>query len=324
MLFEEQISRKPDKYPWTKEAMKAMWHNPWSADKFTFHSDVNDFKVLMTDQEREMITRCLSAIAQIEVAVKTFWSKLGENLPHPSIADLGAVMAAIEVIHNVAYERLLEELDLNEVFEQNLKLEIIENRVKYLRKHTHRFYKDSKKQYVYALILFTLYVENASLFSQFYTICHFNRFKNMLKDTAQQVTYTSREEAIHALCGMRIINDLRDEYPEIFDEEFEEKIRYETTQCYKAEAAIITWQLNGYEDEYISAPIVQNMVKKRLNDSLIEIKIKPAFDDVDEALLEKTVWFDEDILGEMKTDFFHARPTEYAKNNRSYDEDELY
>jgi ribonucleoside-diphosphate reductase beta chain len=323
-LFKEQVSRKPDKYPWTKDAMKAMWHNPWSADKFTFHSDVNDFKVLMNDQEREMITRCLSAIAQIEVAVKTFWSKLGENMPHPSISDLGAVMAGIEVIHNVAYERLLEELDLNEVFQKNLELEIIEKRVKYLRKHTHRFYKDSKKQYIYALILFTLYVENTSLFSQFYTICHFNRFKNMLKDTTQQVTYTSKEEAIHALCGMRLINDAREEYPELFDEEFIEKIRYETQESYKAEADIIDWQLNGIEDEFISPAIVKNMIKQRLNDSLEMINIKPVFDDVDPELLTKSEWFDEDILGEMKTDFFHARPTEYSKNNRAYDEDELY
>ena len=37
-------------------------------------------------------------------------------------------------------------------------------------------------------------VENVSLFSQFYTINYFNRFKNVLKDTAQQVAYTSKED----------------------------------------------------------------------------------------------------------------------------------
>lgn len=323
-LFKEQISRKPDRYPWTKDAMKAMWHNPWSADKFTFHSDVNDFKILMNEQEREMTTRCLSAIAQIEVAVKTFWSKLGENMPHPSIADLGAVMAGIEVIHNVAYERLLEELDLTDIFQENLKLDIIEKRVKYLRKHTHRYYKDSKKQYIYALALFTLYVENTSLFSQFYTICYFNRYKNWLKDTTQQVTYTSKEEAVHALCGMRLINDARKEYPELFDDDLIEKIRSEAVESYRAEEAIIDWQLVGFEDEHISPAIVKNFVKNRLNESLQMINIEPVFDDIDQDLLKKSMWFDEDILGEMKTDFFHSRDVNYAKNNRSFDEDELY
>ena len=106
-----------------------------------------------------------SAIGQIEVAVKTFWAKLGENLPHPSLADLGYVMANVEVIHNNAYERLLQILGLEEVFEENLKLEWIQGRVNYLRKYTHKFYKNSQKQYLYALILFTLFVENVSLFS---------------------------------------------------------------------------------------------------------------------------------------------------------------
>ena len=73
-------------------------------------------------------------------------------------------MANTEVIHNNAYERLLDILGLEEVFEENLKLEWIQGRVNYLRKYTHRFYKNSQKQYLYALILFTLFVENVSLF----------------------------------------------------------------------------------------------------------------------------------------------------------------
>ena len=89
-----------------------------------------------------MVTRCLSAIAQIEVAVKTFWANVGQNLPHPSITDLGYVMANVEVIHNNAYERLIDILDMEDVFEQNLQLPIIQNRVKYLRKYLHKYYKD--------------------------------------------------------------------------------------------------------------------------------------------------------------------------------------
>jgi hypothetical protein len=58
------------------------------------------------------VIRTLSAIGQIEIAVKTFWAKLGENLPHPSLQDLGYVMANTEVIHNNAYERLISILGL--------------------------------------------------------------------------------------------------------------------------------------------------------------------------------------------------------------------
>ena len=133
-------------------------------------------------------------------------------------------MANVEVIHNNAYERLLKVLGLEVIFEENLKLDFIEGRVNYLRKYNHRFYKDSKKQYVYSIILFTLFVENVSLFSQFYIINWFNRYKNVLKDTGQQVKYTRNEENIHALAGIKIINTIREEHPELFDEELENRI----------------------------------------------------------------------------------------------------
>ena len=256
-IFSEQISRKPNRYPWTDQFIEAMHNGFWTDKEFNFKSDVQQFKVELSDQEREIIIRTLSAIGQIEVAVKTFWAKLGENLPHPSLSDLGYVMANVEVIHNNAYERLLDVLGLNDIFEENLKLEWIQGRVKYLRKYTHKFYKDSKKQYLYALILFTLFVENVSLFSQFYIINWFARFKNVLKDTDQQVKYTRNEEALHALVGVKLINTIREEHPELFDDELLDRIKHEAQEAFKSESKIVDWMVNGTEEENLSAPILK-------------------------------------------------------------------
>ncbi len=324
MIFEEQITRKPDNYPWTEEYISAMHNGFWTDKEFNFQSDVQDFKVNLNDQEREMVKRSLSAIGQIEVAVKTFWANLGQNLPHPSITDLGFVMANVEVIHNNAYERLLKVLDLEDVFEENMSIDMIQNRIKYLRKHLKKCYKDDKKQYLYSLILFTLYVENVSLFAQFYTINYFNRFRNYLKDTAQQVAYTSKEEMLHALVGIKLVNVIREEHPELFDDELADRIRSSCLQAFEAESNIIEWSLNEYESEHLSSDILKNFIKNRLNDSLKQIGFDPVFDDVNESQLEQTVWFDEDVLGNTATDFFYKRPTEYSKKDKSYDEDDLF
>ena len=139
-IFEEQLSRKPNQYPWTEKFIESMHNGFWTDKEFSFASDVQQFKTELDDQQREIIVRTLSAVGQIEVAVKTFWAKLGENLPHPALQDLGYVMANTEVIHNNAYERLLTVLDMEDVFEENLKLDFIQGRVKYLRKYTHKFY----------------------------------------------------------------------------------------------------------------------------------------------------------------------------------------
>jgi ribonucleoside-diphosphate reductase beta chain len=322
-MFDEQVSRKPNLYPWTESFIEAIHSGFWTDKEFNFKSDVQNFKVSLTDQEREIVIRTLSAIGQIEVAVKTFWAKLGENLPHPSLSDLGYVMANTEVIHNNAYERLLTVLGLEDIFEENLKLEWIQGRVKYLKKYTHRFYKDSKKQYLYALVLFTLFVENVSLFSQFYIVNWFARFKNVLKDTDQQVKYTRNEENLHAMIGTKIINTIREEYPELFDAELEQKILHEADEAYKSEAKIVDWMVNGIKEEGLTAEILKEFIKNRINESLNGIGFKSAFE-VDKELISSTVWFDEELLGNNQTDFFHSRPVDYSKSNQSFDEDDLF
>ena len=322
-IFEEQISRKPNRYPWTEDFIESMHNGFWTDKEFSFKSDVHQFKTELTEQEREIIVRTLSAIGQIEVAVKSFWAKLGENLPHPALQDLGYVMANTEVIHNNAYERLLSVLDMEDIFEENLKLDWIQGRVKYLRKYTHRFYKDSKKQYLYALILFTLLVENVSLFSQFYIINWFARYKNVLKDTDQQVKYTRQEENIHAMVGMKIVNTIRQELPELFDDELEARIVGEAADAYKAEAKIVDWMINGIQEPGLNADIVKEFIKNRINASMEGIGFAKPFD-IDQTLLEETMWFEEELHGNNMTDFFHSRPVEYSKKSQSFDEDDLF
>jgi ribonucleoside-diphosphate reductase beta chain len=322
-IFDEQISRKPNKYPWTTQFIEAMHNGFWTDKEFSFKADYHQFKTTLNDKEREIIVRTLSAIGQIEVAVKTFWAKLGENLPHPSLSDLGFVMANVEVIHNNAYERLLDELNMEDIFEENLKLEWIQGRVKYLKKYTHRFYKDSKKQYLYALILFTLFVENVSLFSQFYVINWFAKNKNVLKDTDQQVRYTRNEEAIHAMVGMKIIDTIREEHPELFDKELEDRILHEAEQAFIAESKIIDWMVNGIDEKGLSPPILKEFIKNRINESLVGIGFPKVFE-VDTDLLDETFWFDEQVLAPNMTDFFNGKSVEYSKKGQCFDENELF
>ena len=322
-IFDEVIPLKPNFYPWTKDFILAMHNGFWTDAEFNFQSDLQDFRVNLSEQEREIIIRSLSTIGQLEISVKKFWAKLGDNLPHPALNDLGYVMANIEVIHGDAYSRLLEVLGIEDSFDRILKEPIIKGRVNYLRKHLRKFHEDNKKQFVYSLILFTLFVENIALFSQFYTISYFGKFKNLLKDTNKQVEYTSREEDLHAKVGMKIVNVIREEYPEFFDEELENKIISEATEAIEHECKIIEWIVNGYENENLNSPVLKEFIKNRMNEALEEIGFKKIFD-IDQEALNKTIWFDEQLLANSKQDFFAGRPVEYSKNSQSFDENDLF
>jgi len=323
MLFERQTARKPNLYPWTEEFIKRMWHGFWTPDEFTFLGDLGQFKTEMTPQEQKIIVRCLSAIGQVEIAVKTFWGRLGDNLPHPGISDLGFVMAHTEVIHNKAYEKLLDVLGMESIFEENLSVPVVRDRVNYLRKHQEKVYADERKQYIYSIILFTLFVENVSLFSQFYVVLWFNRNKNMLKDTAQQVQYTRNEETLHSQIGIRLVNTLRDEYPELFDQELEDLVVREIRAALISEGQLIDWMVGDFNEKDLSASVLKAYIAQRMNDSLVAIGYKPLFEP-DVEMIKATQWMEIELIGNNQTDFFHKKPVEYSKKNKPFNPEELF
>jgi len=319
MLFEEQIQRQPNFYPWTQTFIDKMWAGFWTPNEFNFKSDYSNFKNDLTESERRLIVKTLSAIGQVEIAVKKYWAQLGDRFPHPSMSDLGFAMANSEVIHNQAYEKLLSVLALKKAFAENLQEPTLQGRVNYLRKYLSKVYDDDKKQQIYALILFTLFVENVSLFSQFYIVLHFNKYKNVLKDTAQQVQYTKNEEMLHAQVGIKLINTLREEYPELFDQDLNDRIREEVNAAVEAESAIIDWIVGDYDHENLNAPILKEFVKKRINESLEQIDAGFVLP-IDPELSARTEWFDEILLAPAMTDFFNGKPIEYSKNTKSFDD----
>lgn len=320
MLFEKQVARKPDLYPWTRDFKRAMWHGFWTDERFTFDSDKVDFKLNMTDAERQMVTRILAAIAQIEVKVKPYWGNIGRIFPHPSIAGVGAVFHGVEEIHNVAYERLIEELGLDYIFDEILKFSAIADRVSYLDKHIDRTFENDRQQQIYSLVLFTMFVENVSLFSQFYIILWLNRYKNLLKDASQQVKYTRNEELLHAQFGMKLVNTAREEYPELFDAKLEAKIREECLSAYEAECNLIDWMVGDYTGENMSADILKGYVQERLNESLEGIGYSGMFD-ISPEQKAATFWMTEGLLAPTRVDFFNSEPTSYSQADTSDDDD---
>ena len=135
--------------------------------------------------------------------------------------------------------------------------------------------------------------------------------------------YTRNEENVHALVGMKIINTIREEHPEFFDDELEERILHEAGQAFEAESKIVDWMINGIRQKGLNAVVLKEFIKNRINDSLDKIGFRQAFD-VDKNLLKDTIWFEEELLGNNATDFFYSRPVEYSKNSQTFNAEELF
>jgi ribonucleoside-diphosphate reductase beta chain len=322
-IFDKRIAFKPFEYPDIIEYKNAINHSYWLVSEWNFISDIQDFHTKLTDEEKNAVKNTLLAISQIEVSVKRFWTKLGDRFPKPEIEQVGVTFGESEVRHSDAYSHLLEVLNLNNDFALLLENPIIQGRVDYLTKYLKGAADNSNENYTLTLTLFSIFIENVSLFSQFAIIKSFNKYKNILKDIDNVVQATQKEEVIHAMLGVYIINKIKAEFPEWFNEDFYEKIYRASKKAFEAESNIIDWIFEKGELSFLSKNTLKEFIKDRFNLSIEMIGGKKLFE-VNQEEIAKLKWFNDEIYAEVNTDFFHKRPVTYSKKMQSVTADDLF
>ncbi|TXI87064.1 MAG: ribonucleotide reductase [Chryseobacterium sp.] len=322
MIFDKRTAFKPFEYPEVLAFVDAINRSYWIHTEYNYKSDIDDFH-LITETEREAIKRSLLAISQIEVSVKSFWGDLYKHFPKPEFNAVGATFAESEVRHSRAYAHLLEILGFNNEFDIVLQEPCIQGRVDYLSKYLRNAGSDNKEYYTLTLALFSLFIENVSLFSQFLIVKSFNKEMNLFKGIDNVIQATAKEENTHALLGSYLINQINKEYPEWFSDEFYAKISRACKKAFDAELKIIDWIFEKGTLIFISKETVVEFVKDRFNKSMELINCEPIFD-IDKTLLESVKWFDIEIFAETTTDFFHKTPTAYNKKSISVTENDLF
>lgn len=322
-IFKKRVNLKPYEYPELVEYVDAIRHSYWVHTEFNFTSDVQDFKVHLSEKEKTAVQRAMLAISQIEIAVKTFWGDIYKRLPKPEIGNVGATFAESEVRHADAYSNLIQVLGLNKEFENLMEVPAIRRRIKYLEKSLLSSKSVDNKDYFESVILFSMFVENVSLFSQFLVIMSFNKYKNVLKGMSNAVEATSKEENIHAEFGFDLVNTIKRENPEWWTDELVEDIVDATIDAYDAEAEIVDWMFELGDLDFLTKEQTLEFIKDRFNRSLKSIGIDGVFT-TNEKVLETTEWFDDEILTTKHTDFFNKRSINYSKKQKSITEDDLF
>ena len=322
-IFKKRINLKPYEYPELAEYVNAIRHSYWVHTEFNYTSDVQDFKVNVTPLERNALKNTMLAISQIEVAVKMFWADIYKRLPKPEIGSVGVTFAESEVRHHDAYSHLLELLGLNSEFEKIFDIPVINNRVRYLNNALETAKSEDNRDYTRSILLFSLFIEHVSLFSQFLIIMSFNKYKNLFKGISNAVEATSKEEQIHGLFGIDLIKIIKEENPEWFDEQLTQDIYNACNDAYKGEEQVIDWIFEKGEFDFLPKDQIKEFIKNRLNNSLVSIGMKRIFT-VDDKLLDKTEWFNDEIIATKHNDFFNKRSINYNKRSKSVTGDDLF
>lgn len=322
-IFKKRINYKPFEYPEVLDFTAAINKSYWVHSEVDFTADVQDFHSHLSENEKNIIKKSLLAIAQIEVAVKSFWGDLYHHLPKPEFNGLGSTFAECEFRHSEAYSRLLEVLGYNDEFTHLMKVPVIKRRVDYLGKALAFTKSDKPKPYVFSLVLFSILIENVSLFSQFAIILSFTRFKGVMKNVSNIIGWTSIDEQIHANAGMYIVNKIREEQPELFDNKTIEEIKNIIADSIIVESDILNWIFADGELDDFSKTDLLNFMKFRADESLSNIGLDKIFN-VSDADYKPLAWFEEEIFANSLDDFFAKRPVDYTKHDKSISASDLF
>lgn len=323
-IFDKRVNYKPFEYPGIYQFTDAINKSFWVHSEVDFTADTQDFHSHLTVEERLAIKHSLLAIAQIEVAVKTFWGNLYLHFPKPEFNGLGSTFAECEFRHSEAYSRLLDVLGYNDEFEDLLTVPVIKERVEYLTEVLENSGNTmDRKKYVVSLILFSLLIENVSLFSQFAIILSFTRFKGWMKNVSNIIAWTSVDEQVHANAGIYIINIIKKEYPDFFDEELINHVNDVVIKSIDIEAKILDWIFSQGEIETVNKHDLLNFMKFRVDDSMEKIGLKKVFNITAEQY-KPMAWFEEEVFANSLDDFFAKRPVDYTKHDKSITADDLF
>ncbi|WP_224488637.1 ribonucleotide-diphosphate reductase subunit beta [Robertkochia flava] len=322
-IFDKRLNYKPFEYPGILDFTDAINRSFWVHSEVDFTADVQDFHAYLSEGEKDIVKKSLLAIAQIEVAVKSFWGDLYKHLPKPEFNGLGSTFAECEFRHSQAYSRLLEVLGYNDEFSKVIETPAIKNRIAYLSEALEHTRARDPKDYATSLILFSILIENVSLFSQFAIVLSFNRFKGVMKNVSNIIAWTSVDEQIHANAGIYIINRIREEFPEYFNEELTAKLTRIVKKSIAAEEEILNWIFENGSLEQISKKNLMDFMKFRLDESLEKIGL-PKLYEISQKEYQPMLWFEEEVFANSLDDFFARRPVDYTKHDKSITAADLF
>jgi len=322
-IFRPRENYKPFEYPHFKQYMDAVHQAFWVVDEFNFTASIQEYHSELSENERQVIQRTMLAISQIEARfVKTFWGKLYDRLPKPEVADVGAAFSNNESIHATAYSQLLEYLGMNELFEDLDNIDCLRKRQEYLK----RFVSpndSSNKEFMRSVLLFSMFVENVSLFGQFLIMSCFDNYKNMLVGISNVVQSSACDESVHAMFGAEIINTIKEENPDWFTEALVQDTHDACKVSMDAESEILDWIFEGGDLDFVSKEEVKDYLRWRFNKSMEMIGFPEVFE-VQDKTKEKFQWFEIQVNSTTNPDFFARKNVNYTKVNKSFTEDDLF
>lgn len=304
-LLTARRTYKPIAYPWCLEACRRQHQIHWLPEEAQLGEDCRDWAVALGDHERAFLTHVFRFFTQSDVEVSDcYQTKYAQVFRPPEVRMMLAAFAGIETVHVLAYALLLETLGLpDDEFSAFLDVPAMVAKVDYMDTFGVRTHDDILR----TTAMFGGATEGLSLYGMFAMLMNFPR-QNHMKGMGQIVSWSVRDESLHAESIIRLHNTLAQELggrsasvEADIVEVFHNQVRLED--------AFIDTAFDVAGDIGLTAPELKIYIRFIADWRLKQLKLPAQF----HVEAHPLPWLQSMLSGVEHQNFFEGRATEYSK-----------
>ena len=226
----------PMKYHWAWEHYLNGCANHWMPTEVPMHDDIQlwNNQGSLTSSERLLIKRNLGFFSTAETLVaNNLVLAIFKHITNPEARQYLLRQAFEEAIHTHAFHYIVEslQLDEHEIFNMYQEIPSIKEKDLFEMEITKEVLDDSfstntfegKQIFLKNLIAYYVIMEGIFFYSGFAMVLSLHR-RNKMKGIGEQFQYILRDETVHLNFGIDLINTIKQENPEVWTQEFQDRV----------------------------------------------------------------------------------------------------
>ncbi len=309
------------KYTWVSDWYRQAMNNFWIPEEINMNADVHDYPKL-SEAERRAYDKILSFLVFLDSIQTANLPFIGEYITANEINLCLSIQTFQEAVHSQSYGYMLDTIcsphQRNEILYQWKNDEHLLKRNQFIGDLYNEF-QVSKDDRTFLKVLIANYIlEGVYFYSGFMFFYNLGR-NGKMPGSAQEIRYINRDENTHLWLFRSILLELKKEVPSLFSSENIEMCRDMIRQGVEQE---IAWghYVIGDEITGLNKDMITDYIRYLGNLRCTNLGFAPLFEGYDQEPKSMS-WVSQYSNANMiKTDFFEARSTAYAKSTALIDD----
>lgn len=309
------------KYGWVSNWYRQAMNNFWIPEEINLGVDVKEYKSL-PKAERRAYDKILSFLIFLDSIQTANLPNVSEYITANEVNLCLSIQAFQEAVHSQSYSYMLDTIcepqERNEVLYQWKEDEHLLKRNEFIGNLYNAFQEEKSEKMLIRTIIANYILEGIYFYSGFMFFYNLGR-NNRMPGSVQEIRYINRDENTHLWLFRNILLELKKEEPELFQdadiEEYRKMIREGCEQEIQWGHYVIGEEVQGLTKEMIT-DYIQYLGNLRCSN----LGFAPIYEGHEEEP-ESMRWVSQySNANSIKTDFFEARSTAYAKSSALVDD----